>query len=373
MLRGIRLLSVGLVLVATTGQAARSQYNYPYGSGYGGYGFGGWGVSPVGDIARGYGALARGEGVYNYDTAVAASVNEDTVVRYNQYLYNSMLEGRRQYGAYEARKLKLDKGTYDKRKARIRENPNEGDIDSGDALNVILDQLTDPRLMHGSALRMASASISPKAIKDIPFIDETDAVTLCLDGLTDPASWPLSLRSDALKPEREAYQKAIDDALAEDKDGGALKPETITRVRDCVSKLFAKVKETIPVDKQPDHLQAMNYLKGLAGLSRMLEKPNVESILSELEKVESTTAGNLIAFMHAYNLRFGPAVTPKQRAIYRELFPVMDEARDRILPKPGDAPANSDTPPPPPADHATGLFHGMDPTHLNPQPLPPKQ
>ena len=48
----------------------------------------------------------------------------------------------------------------------------------------------------------------------------------------------------------------------------------------------------------------MNYLKGLAGLSRMLERPNVEAVLSELEKIENTTVGNLVAFMHSYNLRF---------------------------------------------------------------------
>jgi hypothetical protein len=39
----------------------------------------------------------------------------------------------------------------------------------------------------------------------------------------------------------------------------------------------------------------------------------------------------LIAFMHVYNLRFGAATTPRQRLIYDQLYPLVDEVRDRIL------------------------------------------
>jgi len=185
--------------------------------------------------------------------------------------------------------------------------------------------------------------------------------------LTDPEDWPLPLRSDIFKVEREAYQKAVDEALEEDKDGGTLKPETIAKVRDSVARLYRKVADTIPKTKQPDHLQATNYLKGLAGLSKMLERPNVEKILSELEKVKSTTVGNLVAFMHAYNLRFAPAVTAKQRAVYHDLYPLMVAARDKLVGQPGDASKNAtaDNTPPPPVENPTQVFHGFKDTHLN--------
>ena len=75
----------------------------------------------------------------------------------------------------------------------------------------------------------------------------------------------------------------------------------------------------------------MNYLKGLAGMSRMLERPNVEAVLAELEKVDDTTFGHLVAFMHAYNLRFAPATTPKQVAIYRDLYPIALSQREKVL------------------------------------------
>ncbi len=91
------------------------------------------------------------------------------------------------------------------------------------------------------------------------------------------------------KADREAYQKAVDDALAEDKDGGTLKPETIAKVRDTVARLYRKVSETIPKTKQPDHIQATNYLKGLAGLSKMLEKPNVEKLSPSWKRSRTTS------------------------------------------------------------------------------------
>ena len=281
-----------------------------------------------------------------------------------------MLESRRRYNREHATKLKMDDSKYQARLARIRDNPTPDDIDSGDALNMILDQMSDPRVMQGSSLRLANATVSPQAIREIPFRDETDAITLSLDEMTDPKNWPLPLHADTFKPEREAYQKAVDDALEEDKDG-SLKPETVARVRNAVAALYQKVGETIPKTQKPEYTQAMNYLKGLAGMSRMLEKPNVEAVLAELEKVQSTTVGNLVAFMHTYNLRFAPATTPKQRAIYRDLMPAMVESRDKILGKPGDANANAGKTPPRPVENPTALFHGFDPTHLNPAREPP--
>jgi hypothetical protein len=35
--------------------------------------------------------------------------------------------------------------------------------------------------------------------------------------------------------------------------------------------------------------------------------------------------------MEVFNLRFGAATTPGQRLIYRQLFPILDELRDRVV------------------------------------------
>ena len=363
MFRSIRLALLGLALVVSTGTSARSQFYYPNGYGSAGYGFGGWGSTVQGSVLRGMGAYAEGEGVYNYDTAQADSVNTDTAIRLNQYLYNSDLEARRRYHTHLANRMNLDKSRYQAYQSRLRDNPTKEDIDSGAALNILLGQFTDPKVVSGSGstLRMADAKIPAASIRQIPFRDETDAITISLDELTESKSWPAPLRDPSFDPEREAYQKAVDDALAEDKDGGTLKAETVARVREAVSQLYRKVDATIPKTRQPDHLQAMNYLKGLAGLSKMLDRSNVDAVLAQLEKIENTTLGNLVAFMHSYNLRFAPATTPKQVAIYRDLYSTMTEQRDKIFGKPTGTQADGS---PTPVENPTALFHGFDPNHV---------
>ena len=374
MFRRFRSVLAGLALLVAAGGSAQAQYYYPYGYGYEGYGFGGWGGTPQGNILQGMGAFAEGAGVYNYKTAVADSINTDTAIKLNQYIWNSELESRQRYAAHQARRLSMTKDQYKARQMRIRNSPMPEDIESGEALNVLLQQITDPKIMTGSSstLRLANGTIPSSSIREIPFRDETDAITISLDELTEPKSWPAPLQSDDFKAEREAYQKAVDDALAEDKEGGSLKPETVTRVRNSVSQFYKKVEATIPKTQQPGHNQAMNYLKGLAGLSRMLERPNVDKILGELEKFENTTIGHLVGFMHSYNLRFAPATTVKQRAVYRELYPLMLASRDKVVGKPdqnANANANTEETParPQPVEDPTSIFYGLDSNHLHPK------
>ena len=112
---------------------------------------------------------------------------------------------------------------------RLRDNPNNGDIERGDALNAILDQLSNPRV-HPSALRMARVPLSNKSIRKIPFRYESEVITFSMQQLTAKAGWPPSLRGDAFKAERQAYQKAIDAALEQDKEGD-LAPRRSRRCR----------------------------------------------------------------------------------------------------------------------------------------------
>ncbi len=98
-------------------------------------------------------------------------------------------------------------------------------------------------------------------------------------------------------------------------------------------------------------------MKTLAGLVRLLEKPDTREVLDQLRMVKTTTVGNLIGFMHVYNLRFGAATTPRQRIIYEQLYPVLDQARDRVVSEaklgPGEQPAGN-------PKHVGDFFNKMD-------------
>jgi hypothetical protein len=363
MIRGFqRALGMSMVLALFAGDA-RAQY---YG-GYGGYGWGGWGggVGTVqGSIARGLGAYNVGAGVYNLDTAQANSINADTIMRWNEFMFLSQQEANRREYLRKERLVHRDAAAGDAFHKRILDNPDSHDIESGDALNAILGQLTDPRV-HGTALRMVRTPVPGKAIRDIPFENASEAVTISLSQLTGTGGWPLALQGETFEPERKAYQDAIAGAVKEDEEG-TLSPETLQGVTDATNKLRAKLEANKPADNV-QYAEAINYIKTLFGMARMLEKPQVDKILSELDTVKETSLGSLLGFMHTYNLRFGPAKTPDQITVYRSLYPIMDEARDRILKEAGDA-AGGNTPLTRSDSRAASDFYqGMHLEHLVPK------
>lgn len=381
-------LAVGVVsLLALPAFEANAQYNYPYGRGYGGGGFGGFGggyggglggSTAYGDIARGMGAFAAGEGTYNYDTAVANNINTQTFMDYNNYWYQSQQLVNKREREIMARRRGLVNATEKKAReieAQVRDNPTEADIESGAAMNALLHQVSDPKILNGSALRLANGKLGAKTIRQIPFRDATDAITISLAQLTDEKSWPFVLRDSKFDKERKDYTDAVQKALDQDKDGD-LTPDTVRQVRSTIKALYERVAQTIPKTKQPDHLDAMNYLKGLAGFSRMLEKPNIEAVLGELEKIDTTTAGNLIAFMHTYNLQFGAASTPGEKAAYQQLYPVLLATRDKLIGQPvakndGNDDKKAPSPDPAPGQVApTSIFHGMNAEDLHGSPPP---
>jgi hypothetical protein len=359
MLRGFWLALCTAFLLALPGATASAQYGeYGYGGGY--YGWGGWGATPQGDIARGMGAYAQGLGVYNVNTAQARSINADTMMRWNSYMWASQNALNREHYERMISTRERNKKLTDEIATRIRDNPNASDIEHGDALNAILQQLSDPRI-HSSALRMTKVPLKNAWIKEIPFHYASEAVTLSLHNLSTDDNLPLALRADTFKAEREGYRKAIDAALEQDKEKD-LTPETIAAVRSAIDKLKDKVEATIPKDSK-DYIDAEHYLKSLYGMARMLESPKIDQVLASLEKFDGTTVADLLAFMQMFNLRFAAANTPRERGLYESLYPLLDEQRDRIM----EQLSGKTTTPPPAPNAPTGIFHEMPWEHLTPR------
>jgi hypothetical protein len=324
MLRSLKWSIGAGMLLAFASAEARAQYGYP--GGYGGYGWGGWGATPQGSMARGLGAFAFGAGQYNLNTAQANSINADTAMRWNQANWET--QHAINISSYYRRIRRRDKNNaaqaeiYD----RLRNHPSSADIEDGDALNVALDELTNPKVF-GTSIGTITAPLSGQIIRAIPFEHASEAVTVCLDQLTGEEGWPPALREPGFAPYRDEIHKAILVALEED-DKGTLTPPTIDKVTEAVAKLKAKFEATIPKNS-PDYIPASNHIKALAGEAKMLHSPQVEEILAALDKYPGTTVGDLLMFMHAYNLRFAPAKDVRQREIYQQLFPILDGVRDR--------------------------------------------
>lgn len=323
MLRRLLLTSTLTLICIISGAPAHAQY-------WGGWGgWGGWGVgSTLGDMARGAGYFNIGAGIYNQQTAVANSINADTLIRLNNYWYNSYLESMRMYHETKEYNIQKNKVSYEKIMDRLNNHPTAKDVENGDALNAVLTELSDPKIQRSALQSAAKDMIDAQLIRDIPFKNNSEVVTIILSDIKKATSWPSVLDNDLYAEEKKAFEEVVDAARKED-EVGDISPETMNKANALVAHLRAKL-ETHPLPEFRDQQAAQKWLKTLAGLIRMLGMPDTKEAFDKLKEVKSTSVANLLAFMQTFNLRFGPATTPREKLIYNRLYPVMDGTRDRI-------------------------------------------
>ena len=107
MLRSIRgPLAVFLISLASAA-TVRAQ-------GWGWDGWGGWTSTPAGSLAQGMGHYYQGAGIFNERTAIANSIDADTLMRWNDYLYHANDEALRRYVA----RRRENSGTFAPRTTR---------------------------------------------------------------------------------------------------------------------------------------------------------------------------------------------------------------------------------------------------------------
>ena len=323
MLRGMRM-ALGLVLiVAMTGSPAHAQWSY------GGWGWGGWGgQTPQSAALRGAGYYAMGAGVYNLDTAQANSINADTAMKWNDYVAQVTHESARLHAARVHQDFLRDQSLYDRHQQQLRENPSQHDIENGDALNVAVADLSDPRL-GSSALRAAHTEVPANLIAEVPFENSSERVTLMLDDLRAAVKWPEVFEGERFANDKKLFDDVVARMRKEDQQGD-ISPKTLQEARALVNDLRAKVTAQ-PLPDPEDQREAMKFINASDTLVKLLDKPDTRAALAELRKVKNTGIGNLLGFMHAYNLRFGPATTVRERQAYHRLYEILDQTRDQIL------------------------------------------
>jgi hypothetical protein len=360
--RGVAALAVAIAVVQ--GGASQAQWGYP--AGYGMFGWGGWGFggeTVQGSIARGMGAFAEGAGFYSKQTAVANSINADTIIRWNQYVYESQLAANRAARERMARRQLGTIQAQDQIYRRLRDNPESRDIVRGDALNVAMDEINDPRV-YSRALEGAKVKIGGEVIRDIPFQYAAAAITTSFHQVSQGPP-PAVL----LKPEYEANRTALK-ALGQEirkqiEDGGMPDPENVGKALTLINALEAQVDKTLPRNSR-DRVETDRYLKSLHGLLGMLQTPAIHVLLSGVENRPEATLGDLLTFMNAFNLRFGPADTLRQRQIYDSLYPKLDTLRDQIAPL-----LATTSPTKPEGNEAGEFFSGMSYEDLQKKAPPP--
>jgi hypothetical protein len=274
-----------------------------------------WGEDPAAGYMAGLGAYARGQGVYLIDKAKADAINADTMIKWNKAL-------RARQAALRAEKRKEAIQQEREREARVA----EADLVYGTTLSNLLFQIleADPAVARTGR---ANAPISAAGIKEIPFEWDSEAITLCIDQMTGQDALPGPLMAPRYVEERNVLRAAVEPALAEDAKG-TVSAATSKRITDAVANFRSRFMKTSS-DLDPGYQEALDYFTTLASLTRLLGDPSMKAFLEKLEEGKERTVGDLVAFMNAHNLRFGPAVSARQIEVYRRLVPILTAIRDQ--------------------------------------------
>ena len=199
----------------------------------------------------------------------------------------------------------------------------------GDALNALVEQIEDPRV-YSRTLQGAKAQIGGTTVRNIPFRYAPGAITVSIKRLTDEPP-PKALLTAAFDEDRAAFKSLGQEIRKDLQNGEKPNPKTVEKALVIINAAEAKADKMLPRNTR-DRNEVDRYLKALHGLLGMLQTPALDILLSGVEKHPEATLGQLLGFMSAYNLRFGEATTPVQKAAYDSLYPKLADLRAEVAP-----------------------------------------
>jgi len=361
-----RFLGRSMVMTAALavgGVPAHAQYGR-----YGGWGrWGGAGSTVQGSVAAGMGNFAAGAGSYNVQTAQARSINTQTAMQFNDYMYAVNKQNAATNLARRQQQQKNVNESADATYKRLHDNPDPQDIHTGDALNIILTELVNPKV-YTQVVQKATMPIDSQLVKNINFQHAANMILISLGDVSSRGVPDALATSPNFETDRQAIRAIVAKGRQEASSSNQVSPETLTNFRAAVQAAKDKA-DTLFAQGTRQRDEADNFLKALLGLSRMLERPDIEEFLKGLNRYPTTTMGHLVTFMHSFNLRFGVAKMPEQEAAYDQIYPMLVQLRDQAQAQ-GPNPMTAQAPLPDPRQ-AMSIFSGMPYEHLLPPPPPP--
>ncbi|WP_152052288.1 hypothetical protein [Tautonia marina] len=329
---------------------------------YGGYGWGGWGgETVVGSGFRGMGAFARGLGAGDLRSAQADAVRTQSFIELNEYLYQSArLHRLRAAAARQESEERVEEAREELRDRRTND-PNTRDIESGDAINTILYEIDNPAIPDSVVRDAAEGMTIPgKSIQKIPFMFTHRGTAISLRRLTsDGSGWPAALRAEALAPLRDRYEDRVE-RIIEIPEGESVPSELLSEARAVLGEMYRTIEQANL--EGPKAAEALRHLKAQAAMIAMLEEPEVKQVIDEAADVDQVTLPTLLNFMRFYNLQFGAAETPEEKALYRQdLYPKFAELHQSLREQfngqlPGSTPSETEQF----SGDPTGAFDDLD-------------
>jgi hypothetical protein len=332
------------------------------------------GSTVQGDILRGQGQFLKGMAWYELNAAKVREIDVKTAHELDQWNREVYEAYQRELTASAARRRSVRnerladaKRRLAEREQRLRTKPTVEDVQSGDALNALLLDLSDPSISE-SSWRYAKVPL-PESLS-IPRLifqfaarrgDRTSQTLtrslIALGRLEVEGRWPAYLAIDELSRERQAYEKAYARVKAESLEG-KLTLAAILELDKAVDALDARARTAVPSARnfRAAAVLAVDGIKKAAGMFDASTISFAQEMIADTHNHRAQTVGELLAFMRKYRLLFAPAdKRPEDAEQYLRLYRLLRQQKDFFGDKAG-------TPPPEPS--ITGdripLFNGRD-------------
>ncbi len=200
----------------------------------------------------------------------ATRSSSNTVIRWNEYLNASAIESNRRRLARSARETERNAAATEGILKRLRDNPEDRDLASGDALNIALQEIDNPKV-YRRALKAAGVKIGGDTVRKIPFRYAAAAIEIGIHHLA-AGNMPRALLGPEFEADRQklkALDQALLDQVDEDKDPD---PAIVKKLLEEIY-AFEEKSSKVLTGSTLERTQAERYLKALHGLVAMLNAP----------------------------------------------------------------------------------------------------
>jgi hypothetical protein len=300
------------------------------------------GSTVQGDMARGYGVAAAGEGQYNLLTSMAISSLVDSMLRLDQYVAWANWAAAQRYSSRlmlaRQRRQSLWASTHD----RMLLNPTQADIDRGDSLNLLARRIAETQISY-SAQRSTGIDLRGETLDLLPLYHPQTRTVVSISRLNPREGWPLLFREARFSAARGNYQQAVDTALGQIA-AGKLSRSAVAGVALAVEGLRGELAAYDPSLREVDRRVAGQFLDQLERSAQMLSHPAGERILAEVMRSGTTSLADLLSFMNRHHLQFGRAELPAERSLYAEMRRLLAKHLKKLI----ESGAVGDTPEPAP-------------------------
>jgi hypothetical protein len=312
------------------------------------------GSTVEGDILRGQGQFLKGMAWYELNAARARELDVKTSRELDQWNREVYEAYQQELAASAARRRSVRnermadaKRRVAEREQRLRTKPTVEDVQSGDALNALLLDLSDPSISesswrHARVPMPDSLSIPRLIFQFAPRRGDKNSQTLtksliALGRLDVVGRWPAYLAIDELSRERRdyetAYAKVKDQSLA-----GKLALGAILELDRSVDALDARSRTVVPTARnfRAAAVRAVDGLKKATGMFDASTVGFAQEMIADTHTHRAQTVGELLAFMRKYRLLFAPADQhPEDAEQYLRLDRLLRQQRDLFGDKAG--------------------------------------